>query len=68
MSTRRKPGDWVWVRSGCGFVIGKRPFRARIQDGHREPCLAPSRPCDDPDCTEWGELITESGIVGSIEG
>ena len=60
MSRRRKPGDWVWLRSNSGFVGESNRLKAQILDQGGDPCWGPSAGgCDDPECVEWPTLLTE---------
>ena len=63
MSKRRKKGDWVLVSGVVGFVQLNKPRKAQIVDDYHQSCFVPRVDCDDPDCREWGTLITEDGIV-----
>ena len=62
MSKRYKKGDWVLVSGIVGFVQLDKPRKAQIVDDYYQECL-PREDCDDPDCKEWGTLVTENGIV-----
>ena len=66
MSTRRKLGDWVWLRPGAGFVGESWRLKAEIVQGGAAPPgrgdgaqLPPCFLCDDADCREWYTLLTE---------
>jgi hypothetical protein len=58
MSKRRKPGDWVRLIPGVGFVGESNRLPAQIQEecsGYRGWCF---NDCGDPDCREWATLWT----------
>lgn len=63
MSTRRKPGDVVWKRSGAGFS-GTAGLGVIPVGSEPEPCLMG---CGDPDCQEWPDLWA-IGAGGSATG
>lgn len=57
MSTRRKVGDWVWLRSYAGFLKSGAPMHAQIQnDGGDYFCY---KNCGDKQCFEWATLHTD---------
>jgi len=63
VSKRRQIGDRVWVVPGASFGVSKGVW-ATIIDwvSNREPdpfgcCL-----CDDPNCREWDDLVTDDGV------
>ena len=59
MSTRRKLGDWVWLRPGAGFVGESWRLKAEIVQGGDGDELPPCFVCDAPDCREWYTLWIE---------
>lgn len=59
MSTRRKAGDWVWLKAHAGMVGESWRLKAEIRpEQDPPPCFL----CDDPDCVEWTDLWTEPDI------
>ena len=58
--SKRKVGDWVWLKPNAGFVGDSHLAIAQIQDDGNAPCPL----CDDENCVEWSTLHTECDADG----